>query len=129
MRMKTSSTAAAPKRSTARSCLIINQFATPGLGSLMARRYVAGTVQLLLAVVGFCLVVGWFIEVMVRTYRLVSGLPPATEHFPWMGKVGALIFFLSWLLAWPTTISVMREAREAEPELPPARPLPPIIEP
>src|SRR5580700_6248013 len=119
MPMKTSSTAVAPKRSTARSCLIINQFATPGLGSLMARSYLMGSIQLFLAVVGFVLVMGCFIELMIKTYRLVSDLPPQPEPFPWMGKAGALIFFLSWLLAWPTTISVLREAREAEPELPP----------
>src|SRR6267142_5883224 len=50
------------KRSTATTCLILNQFATPGLGSLMARRWFAGTGQLVLAVAGFCLLVGWFVQ-------------------------------------------------------------------
>src|SRR5580698_1676954 len=100
--MKTSSETgpqARPKRSTATNCLIINQFATPGLGSLMARRYVAGTIQLLLAVVGFGLVMGWFIQLMLSMYRLAVDLPPVSNPYPWMGKTGALIFFVAWLLS------------------------------
>ena len=38
---------------SARNCALINQLATPGLGSLMAGRLVAGIGQLLLAVAGF----------------------------------------------------------------------------
>jgi hypothetical protein len=105
----------------------MNQLATPGLGSLMARRYLAGTLQLLLALVGFGLVMGWFAQLAVSTYRLVSDLPPEPFRYPWMGKVGALIFLLSWLLAWPTTISVLRQARKAEADKPPARPIPPKL--
>lgn len=109
--------------------MIINQFATPGLGSLMARRYVAGTVQLLLAVAGFCLVMGWFAQKAIMLWRLASDLPPEPDRYPWMGEIGALLFFLSWLLAWPTTLSVLREARKAEAEKPPVKPKPPIIYP
>jgi hypothetical protein len=130
MRMKTfsdSSQRRPSKRSAARNCLIINQFATPGLGSLMAGRFVAGTIQLLLAVAGFGLVMGWFIQLMMKTYRLASDLPPEPDRYPWLGKAGVLIFVLSWLLAWPTTLSVLRAARKAELENPPPRPLPPII--
>jgi hypothetical protein len=125
--MKTSSTAAPRKRSAAANCAIVNQLATPGLGSLMARRYLAGTLQLLVALVGFGLVMGWFAQLMVSFYRLVSGLSPEPYPYPWMGKAGALIFFLSWLLAWPTTISVLREARKAEADKPPAKPVPPKL--
>lgn len=127
MRMKTSSTAAPPKRSAALNCAIINQLATPGLGSLMARRYFAGAVQLLLALIGFLLFVGWFIQKMMSTYRLVSDLPPQPDRYPWMGKAGVLIFFGSWLLAWPTTISVLRTARKAEAENLPPRLVPPKL--
>ena|ERR1700722_14474729 len=116
-----------PKRSTALNCLIVNQFATPGLGSLMARRYVAGTIQLLLAVAGFGLVMGWFIHLMLSMYRLVTDLPPVSNPYPWMGKTGALIFFVAWLLSWPTTISVLRQARKAEADNPAAHPIPPKL--
>ena len=127
MRMKTSSTVAPPKRSAALNCAIINQLATPGLGSLMARRYFAGTVQLLVALIGFLLFVGWFIQMMMRSYRLASDLPPQPDPYPWMGKAGVLIFAASWLLAWPTTISVLRAARKAEAQNPPPRLVPPKL--
>ncbi len=127
MRMKTSSTAARPKRSAAINCAIINQLATPGLGSLMARRYFAGAVQLLLALVGFVLVIGWFIQKMISTSRLVDDLPPQPDRYPWMGKAGVLIFLGSWLLAWPTTVSVLRAARKAQAENPPPRLVPPKL--
>ena len=127
--MKTSSTPGPRKRSAAANCAIMNQLATPGLGSLMARRYVAGAVQLLLAVTGFCLFLGWFIQMMVKTYRLTMDLPPQPDRYPWMGKAGVLIFLASWLLAWPTTISVLRAARKAEAEIPPAPRIPPKLSP
>ena len=43
----------------ARNCLLLNQFATPGLGSLLGRRLVAGMGQLAAAVVGFVLFCAW----------------------------------------------------------------------
>ena len=129
MRMKTSlETAPRPraKRSTAQNCLIINQFATPGLGSLMAGHLVAGSIQLLLAVAGFGCVLGWFIQLGFSTYRLANDLPPEPERYPWLGKIGFLLFALAWLLAWFTTIAVMRESRNARTENI-TQPIPPII--
>ena len=105
----------------------MNQLATPGLGSLMARRYVAGTVQLLLAIAGFCLVIGWFAQLMAGIYHSVSGASDESAHYAWMGKSGALIFILAWLLSWPTTISILREARENEAQQPLPRPIPPKL--
>ena len=49
------------------SCVLINQCATPGLGSLLCRRFFSGTGQLLLAVAGFVLV-----AVRARVRRAVS---------------------------------------------------------
>jgi hypothetical protein len=124
--MKTFLVGAPNKCSAAVNCLIVNQFATPGLGSLMARRYLAGIVQLLLSVSGFCLVLVWFVQMGFRTYRLVMELPPEIEHYSWMGGVGALLFLVSWLLAWFTSLSVLREARKAAAEKA-LRPIPPMI--
>ena len=49
-------------KSKARNCALINQLATPGLGSLMGGRIFAGIGQLILAVAGFIMVTGWFIQ-------------------------------------------------------------------
>ena len=123
--MKTSSAAQPkrPKRSTAANCLIVNQLATPGLGSLMAGRLVAGTVELALSLVGFGCVMGWFFEVFVQLYRQINELPPEPPRYPWLGKVGLIIFGAAWLLSWITSISVVREAsRNQKDEPPPAVP-------
>jgi hypothetical protein len=72
------------------SCVAINQFATPGLGSLLCRRWIAGAGQLLLALAGFTLVVGWMASYF---YRRMSDLTsPATVHASttWMLKWGGL---------------------------------------
>jgi hypothetical protein len=71
--MKTSSAGQPLNRTTARNSFLVNQFATPGLGSLMARRYLAGSGQLLLSVAGFGFVVAWFVSVMARLYQQVEG--------------------------------------------------------
>src|SRR5262249_18650738 len=92
----------APKRSTGITCLLVNQFATPGLGSIMARRYVEGAIQLLLAIIGFVLFIAWFMHMFDEIYRSIAGLPEQPARYPWFGKAGVLIFILSWLLAWPT---------------------------
>src|ERR1017187_7719922 len=58
-------------RSTARNAAILNQCATPGLGSLMAGRRVAGIGQLLLGIAGFVMVLGWFALLGVQTYNQI----------------------------------------------------------
>lgn len=126
--MKTSSAAQPkrPKRSTAANCLIVNQLATPGLGSLMAGRFVAGTVELALSLLGFGFVMGWFIQVFMQIYRQMNELPLQPSPYPWLGKVGLIIFAAAWLLSWITSISVLRESRRNEAAQPPAA-VPPKI--
>jgi hypothetical protein len=125
--MKTSSAPAPVKRSTAMNCLLVNQFVTPGLGSLMARRFVAGLIQLSLAVVGFVLVIAWMVQYTYRAIADPTGHPSSSS---WMGVVGGLVFLASWLLSWVTSLSLLRQARQnGEPPTiaPPSRPQPPIL--
>jgi hypothetical protein len=116
--MKTFSAGKPLDRTTARNCFLINQFATPGLGSLMARRYVAGAGQLLLALIGFGLVVAWFISVMSRLYQQVEG-GSSSGSAGWLGEAGAVAFAASWLWSLVTSLSLLREAREKERHVPP----------
>jgi hypothetical protein len=127
MRMKTSSDGKAVKRGTAMNCLLVNQFATPGLGSLMGRRFLAGTVQITLAVAGFLLVIVWFIQILVKTYRDAAELPPLAVQFAWTGKVGAILFIAAWLLSWITSISMLRRARTSSDQNV-ANPVPPKLD-
>lgn len=108
------------------NCLLVNQFATPGLGSLMGRRIVAGTIQLTLAVAGFLCVIAWFVQILVKTYRETAGYAPLPNSFSWTGELGAILFIASWVLAWFTSISLLRESKNTEP--PPLHPLPPKLD-
>src|SRR5215470_12906852 len=112
MVMKTFLAAKRVDRTTARNSFLINQLATPGLGSLLAGRYLAGTGQLLLALAGFGMVVGWFFLVTLQMYRQIEDdLHP--HSVAWLGETGGLVFIASWLWALTTSLSLWRQARNA----------------
>jgi len=126
--MKTSSARAPVKRSTAMNCLLMNQFATPGLGSLMGRRIWEGVVQLTLAVIGFVLIMVWM---ALFFYHSVADQAPQSAAASMMGWLGLIFFGGSWLLSWHTSLSLLRQARQnpeppASPS-PPPKPQPPIL--
>ena len=108
--MKIFSVARPLNRTAARNCALINQLATPGLGSLMAGRYVAGTGQILVALLGFGLVVAWFVALMAQMYQeMDNNMPP--KSVAWLGELGGLIFVAAWLWSLITSLSLLREAR------------------
>lgn len=113
MRMKSSSAKTRITAKAAKNCFLLNQFATPGLGSLMAKRWVAGTGQLLLAVVGCGLVVVWFVRTMEQTYASLTSGAESTPHFSLM-KMGAIIFIIAWIWSLITSLSLVREAEKNE---------------
>jgi hypothetical protein len=105
-----------PGRSTAWSCAIINQLATPGLGSIIGRRFVVGAGQLLLAVGGFVMIVGWMAKFFYNLYRQTAELPSVEGSYSWLGKWGAALFGVAWVWALFTSLSLLRAAK-AEAEL------------
>ena len=89
---------------------MINQLATPGFGSLLAGRYVAGTGQLLLAATGCVLIGTWFVKVLTVYYSQMTDNPlPAQSHAA-LGWTGLALFLSGWLWALVTSISIYREA-------------------
>ncbi len=97
--------------------MVLNLFLTPGLGSLLARRFIAGTGQVLLAVGGCGMVMVWFIRLLTKEFALINDLPVSEDTHDGLMKVGFIIFGVSWLWAAITTISVAiedRRKREAE---------------
>ena len=93
--------------------LVINQFATPGLGSLMAGRYIAGSIQLVLAIAGFCLIIAWFFMVLMAAYSIMetTGEPKPPHAIGWAGLI---CFASAWLYALVTSISILREAQRGQ---------------
>ena len=114
MPMKICSAAKPVNRTTARNSFLINQLATPGLGSLLAGRYLTGAGQLLLAVAGFILVVAWFILMAMQMYQQVDGGQARQGSVAWVGELGALVFAAAWLWSLATSLSLLREARTTE---------------
>jgi 4a-hydroxytetrahydrobiopterin dehydratase len=108
--MKPSSTHGKISRNAARNAALVNLLATPGLGSLMARRWLAGIGQLALAIAGFALFVVWFVKVMIQYYGQITS-DALTIPIHWkMGLVGTALFLLAWLWSAITSFNLMREA-------------------
>jgi 4a-hydroxytetrahydrobiopterin dehydratase len=97
-------------RAKARNAALLNQLATPGLGSLLCGRWIAGTGQLLLSVVGFTLVVVWFFKEMIPYYGLM--FDEETPRFPSLKMLaaGGNLFAIAWLWSAFTSFSLLREA-------------------
>jgi hypothetical protein len=106
---------------TARNCFLINQFATPGLGSLMAGRWFSGIPQILLALAGCGLVVAWVALTLRESYKLMD-FSAEPVSYAWLGETGGVIFAVSWIWALITSIQIFREAKTRPPALPPELP-------
>jgi S1-C subfamily serine protease len=79
----------------------------------MAGRRLAGIGQLLVAVVGFVLVVAWFVLVSFQMYeQLVNDAEPKSVAS--VGEAGAVVFLAAWLWSLVTSLSILREARANE---------------
>jgi hypothetical protein len=94
----------------ARNAALINQLATPGLGSVMAGRLLAGIGQLILAVTGFIFVILWFIAVLRQFYGQIEG-NVEIQPVGWLGLIGVGIFAAAWFWSLVTSISLVSEAR------------------
>ena len=97
-------------RAKARNCALLNQLATPGLGSLMGGRLVAGGGQLALAVIGFGLLLFWFFQVMSGYYGMITDQQSEPQFHGAWGLAGAVVFAGSWCWSLVTSISLLREA-------------------
>ncbi len=108
--MKPSSAPKRISRAKARNAALLNQLATPGLGSVMAGRWGAGCGQLILSTGGFVLIMVWFVKEMVPYYHLMfSDTPPQSPSLKLL-VVGAVLFVLAWLWSLVTSFSLMNEA-------------------
>jgi 4a-hydroxytetrahydrobiopterin dehydratase len=97
-------------RAKARNAALLNQLATPGLGSLFCGRWIAGSGQLLLSVAGFTLILLWFIKEIIPYYGLMfSDVPP---HLPGLKMLvaGGNLFAIAWLWSAVTSFNLLREA-------------------
>ena len=97
-------------RSAAWLCVMTNQLATPGLGSIVAGRVAAGLIQLAIAVAGFVLLMAWFFH-LFKSVSWADDLAEAMHPYAWMGELGLLLFVVSWILALASSIAILKEAK------------------
>src|ERR1700739_3009166 len=84
-------------RAGARNATLMNLFGTPGLGSLMARQWIAGTGQLALFLMGFIFYCVWVFPTIKNYYSLPfsdSPPPPVPGHDRAM--LGIVLCVVSW---------------------------------
>jgi 4a-hydroxytetrahydrobiopterin dehydratase len=112
--MKPSSAPKNISRTAARNATLLNLLATPGLGSLVARRWVEGIGQLLLSVAGFILVVVWFIREIIPYYgQMFNESPRAPVGLQMLG-VGGTLFIVAWVWSLLTSLSLSRQVSEQD---------------
>ncbi len=101
----------------ARNAALINQFATPGLGSLLAGRIASGVGQLLVALVGFAFFLGWFGATMKDFYGLMAeDYAEPVSHRAWL-VWGLVVFAIAWLWSLVTSLQLLRAAKPPPPEI------------
>jgi len=98
-------------RAQARNAALLNQLGTPGLGSLLARRWVEGVLQLLLFLTGFVLFCIWAIRNLIQYYQMMfKDAPPAAVNGGRLFGIGIGICVLAWFWSLLTSFSLLREA-------------------
>lgn len=106
---------------SARNAALVNQLATPGLGTLMLGKLALGFSQLALCCAGFGFVVFWFGSVLYQYYGQISG-NVEVKSVGWIGITGAMLFVASWFWSLITSIGFIRAANRAanpKPTVPP----------
>jgi hypothetical protein len=92
----------------------MQNLATPGIGSLKARRIFAGIGQLSLAIASAILICAWVIAWSWRIYRAQIGEPVPQNSPGWLLKWGIVCFGASWLWTLITSVNLLLKAKAAE---------------
>ncbi|MGA2029943.1 MAG: hypothetical protein ABSG87_07700 [Verrucomicrobiota bacterium] len=100
-------------RDRAWACVMQN-LATPGIGSLKARRVFAGVCQLLLALAGCFLVCAWVVGWSYRIYQAQLGESVSQDSVDWLWSWGLIFFGVSWLWSLVTSASLLWQARRED---------------
>ncbi len=118
MRMKPSSANHKTiSRARARNATLINLFATPGLGSLICRRWLEGIGQLLLALAGCGLILVWFFREMFSLYSTADFSEAPVSSPGWkILIVGVILLAVSWIWSAFTSISLFKGATDEKTE-------------
>ena len=96
-------------RAKARNAALLNQLATPGLGSLIAGRWIAGSGQLLVFLAGFVLFCAWALNNLTQYYHMMSAgimsetAPPTDIGWNRMATFSIVLCVAGWLWSLVTS--------------------------
>jgi len=99
-------------RARARTAAVINQFVTPGFGSFMGGRWLAGLGQLLFACFGCGLIIVWFVRELHAYYGTMFSDQPVDQPSGRIAMLGWAIFAVSWVWSGITSLQLLREASD-----------------
>lgn len=121
--MKAPTTAAKPALAAARNAALMNLLASPGLGSLMARRWLVGSLQLAIFLTGFVLFLRWFLQDLHAMSALLRG-DDAPSNAPDRGLwwISWSLVLVSWIWAAITSRDIWQTAKAANQMTPPMLP-------
>jgi 4a-hydroxytetrahydrobiopterin dehydratase len=109
--MKPSSTRKKVSRTQARNAALLNQLGTPGLGTLLAGRWVEGILQLFLFLAGFVMFCIWAFRNLAGYYQMMFNDAPKTAAAGGgLALWGMAICVLAWVWSLQTSFSLFREA-------------------
>ena len=92
--------------------IVTNQLVTPGLGSILGGRYLAGAGQLVLATLGVGLVLVWFFQVLREYYSQMGDSPLTPQPHGLIGLAGFGIFVVAWIWAGFSSLGMYRESKK-----------------
>ena len=99
------------RRNAAWGCVVSN-LVLPGLGTYLARRRVAGVVQLVVSQTGFALSLLWAIlfgRDWVRQGSFPANVTPALA----VGLTGATLFLLAWIWSLVSSVEILYSSRKS----------------
>src|ERR1019366_8729221 len=96
--MKRSSAPKKISRAKARNAALMNLLGTPGLGSVMAGRWLAGTGPLLVFLTGFTLFSIWAVTNIIHYGQTAfSETPPAPNTWGGKAVIGVALCLVAWV--------------------------------
>lgn len=103
------------------NALILNLATTPGLGSFLAGRRGVGSMQMVMAVSGFGVLMLWFWDLARQFWALLQSSDTVVHPDPRQLMAGGVLFGGSWLWSLWTSLSILRRDRTGSVVVP-ARP-------
>jgi 4a-hydroxytetrahydrobiopterin dehydratase len=118
--MKPSSVSQKPlSRAKARNAALLNQLATPGLGSILCGRWIAGLGQLILSVLGCVMIIVWMVREVSAEISIADSMNDTAspdQQGPKLLIYGSIFFVVSWFWSLVTSLSLMRQVPDKNAE-------------